>query len=112
LENKELNMAFKQEAVATSSSSWFDEGRETSMIAEQAKKLDSFLSAMADGKITDSELKTQEARLVAIMKEIEPKLDPQLHARVTELLCELTAYDLMQMFNLVQKSRPKTVFRG
>jgi hypothetical protein len=96
----------------TSRSSWFDEGSNMPMIAEQARKLDSFLEAIEDGKVTDQELKTQEARLVKLMKEIEPKLDPQQHAKVTELLCELTAYDMMQVFNMMQKSRPKTAFRG
>jgi hypothetical protein len=46
------------------------------------------------------------------MKEIEPKLDDGLHAKVTELLCELTAHDLMQMLYQMQQARPKTVFRG
>jgi hypothetical protein len=31
---------------------------------------------------------------------------------VTQLLCEVTAYDLMQAMHLAGKSRPKTVFRG
>ena len=105
-------MAEKQSGSPTKSSSWFDSDSGTSIIAEQAKKLDSFLTAIADGKVTDDELKTQETRLVALMKEIEPQLEPNLHRRVTELLCELTAYDLMQVFNLMQASRPKTVFRG
>ncbi len=93
-------------------SSWFDEDSNTPMISEQAKKLGSFLAAIADGKVTDEELKDQETRLVKLMKEIEPKLDPQLHTKVTELLCELTAYDMMQVFNMMQHSRPKTKFRG
>jgi hypothetical protein len=46
------------------------------------------------------------------MKEIEPQLDPQLHGQVTELLCELTAYDLMQALNMMQHARPATKFRG
>jgi hypothetical protein len=96
----------------TANSSWFDANSGASLIADQAKRLDSFLSAVADGKVTDEELKAQESRLVKLMKEIEPKLDPQLHAKVTELLCELTAYDLMQVFNMMQHSRPKTTFRG
>jgi polyhydroxyalkanoate synthesis regulator phasin len=98
--------------MAAKPSSWFDADSGASLIAEQAKKLDSFVAAVADGKITDDELKTQESRLVTLMKEIEPQLDPNLHRRVTELLCELTAYDLMQVFNLMQAARPKTVFRG
>ena len=93
-------------------SNWLDETSNTPVIAEQAQRLDSFLSAMADGKVTDDELKAQEQRLVKLMKEIEPQLDPALHDRVTQLLCELTAYDMMQAFNMMQASRPKTVFRG
>jgi hypothetical protein len=93
-------------------SNWLDETSNTPVIAEQAKRLDSFLTAMADGKVTDEELKTQEQRLVKLMKEVEPQLDEKLHCRVTELLCELTAYDMMQAFNMMQLSRPKTVFRG
>jgi 3-methyladenine DNA glycosylase Tag len=98
--------------TSNKASSWFDETSATLSISEQAKKLDSFLTAVADGKVTDAELKDQETRLVKLMKEIEPKLDPTLHAKVTELLCELTAYDMMQVFNLLQQSRPKTAFRG
>jgi hypothetical protein len=67
---------------------------------------------MADGKIEASELRDQEARLVELMKELEPKLDDGLHEKVTRLLCELTAYDLMQMVHTMQNARPKTVFRG
>jgi len=31
---------------------------------------------------------------------------------VTELLCELTAYDVMQMLHAMQSSRPQTKFKG
>lgn len=99
-------------ATSAAKSSWFDEGSSTPLIAEQAQKLESFLAAIADDKVTDAELKEQEERLVKLMKEIEPKLDPQLHDRVTQLLCELTAYDLMQVFNAMQQIKPKTKFRG
>src|SRR5262245_4630021 len=104
--------ANKAGAATAGKSSWFDEESEAPLIAQQAKKLDSFLSAVADGKVTVAELKSQEERVVKLMKEIEPQLNPQLHERVTELLCELTAYDLMQVFNTMQQSRPKTAFRG
>jgi len=46
------------------------------------------------------------------MKEIEPKLEPELHDRVTQLLCELTAYDIMQSLNMMQSARPASKFRG
>jgi hypothetical protein len=74
--------------------------------------LTSFISALADGKVDAEEIKSQEARVLSLMKEIEPRLDDALHAKVTELLCELTAYDLMQTLQQMQQARPKTVFRG
>jgi hypothetical protein len=92
--------------------SWFDEQTHAPLIEQYARQLDSFVTTMADGKVEPSELKTQEERLVKLMKEIEPQLDDPLHAKVTELLCELTAYDLMQMVAVMQGARPKTVFRG
>lgn len=92
--------------------SWFDEQTHAPLIEKYARQLDSFVTAMADGKIEPSELKTQEERLVKLMKEIEPQLEDSLHAKVTQLLCELTAYDLMQLVFAMQAARPKTVFRG
>jgi len=92
--------------------SWFDESTEMPVIEQRARQLDSFVQTMADGKVEASELKAQEARLVALMKEIEPKLDDALHAKVTQLLCELTAYDLMQIIYTIQQAKPKTKFKG
>jgi 3-methyladenine DNA glycosylase Tag len=91
---------------------WFDEGSNASLIAAHAQRLDSFLEAIADDKVTDAEVKSQEERVVKLMKEIEPQLDSKLHDRVTELLCELTAYDLMQALNMMQNARPTLKFRG
>lgn len=94
------------------SASWLDEQSHKPTIERHARQLRSFLKAMEDGKIDESELDEQEQRLVALMREIEPQLDDALHARVTELLCELTAYDLMQTLHSINAGRPKPVFRG
>jgi hypothetical protein len=99
-------------STASKRVSWFDERTEVPLIEQRARQLDSFVQAMRDGIIEESELKAQEARLVALMKEIEPKLDDALHAKVTDLLCELTVYDLMQTFYAIQEARPKTRFQG
>lgn len=98
--------------AANTKLAWFDETSNASVIAENAKRLDSFLQVMADGKVTDEEVKTQEARVVKLMKEIEPQLDAKLHDQVTQLLCEVTAYDMMQSLNMMQSARPVTKFRG
>jgi hypothetical protein len=98
--------------VKRSKSSWFDVASHKPLIAEQARRLKTFLAAMADGVIDKSELEAQEERLVAAMQEIEPLLEPDLHAKVTRLLCELTAYDLMQILHSFHEARPKSAFQG
>lgn len=91
---------------------WFDEKSQAPLIESYARQLESFVQTMADGKVEESEIKDQEKRLITLMKEVEPLLDDAVHDKVTQLLCELTAYDLMQMLHMIHKTRPKTVFRG
>ena len=93
-------------------SAWFDESSNAPVIAEQVQRLDSYLSAVADGVVDAKELQAQEARLVSLMKEVEPLLSDELHEKVTRLLCELSAYDLMQVMHSMHAARPKTVFKG
>jgi hypothetical protein len=93
-------------------SKWFDEASNTSLIDEQAQKLEPFLTAMADGRIDAAEVKAQEDRLVAAMREVEPLLSDDVHAKVTKLLVELSAYDLMQVLHTIHAARPKTRFVG
>ena len=91
---------------------WFDDASHEPLIDNYARQLDSFIQTMADGIVDDSEIKAQEERLIGLMKEVEPLLDDEVHAKVTRLLCELTAYDIMQMLHSFQEARPKTQFRG
>ena len=106
--------ASKPEAPAgtTGRRHWFDEKTHAPLIEEYTRHLDTFLSTMADGKVDDGELRAQEDRLVKLMQEVEPQLDDALHEKVTRLLCELVAYDQMQMVHTMQEARPKGVFRG
>lgn len=92
--------------------SWLDEASGSPVIDQYARQLGPFLTAMADGRVDDAELKAQEARLVALMKEVEPRLDDALHAKVTQLLCELTAFDIMQMLHALGVNRPTRKFQG
>jgi hypothetical protein len=101
--------------VANSTSarqSWLDDSTGSPLIDEYTQQLSTFVSAMADGRIDERELTEQEARLTALMKEIEPTLSDAQHSRVTRLLCELTAYNIMQTLNSLQAARPRSQFRG
>ena len=91
--------------------SWVDPETNDPLIDDYAKQLQSFMRAFQDGVISDKEISDQEARLVDLMKEVEEILDDETHAKVTKLLCELTAYDIMQLTYEMQQARA-TMFRG
>jgi hypothetical protein len=91
---------------------WLDQATQTPLIDEYAQKLTTFVDAMADGQIDGQEIADQEKRLTALMKQIEPTLDDQTHEQVTRLLCELTAYNVMQTLSALQAARPKSTFHG
>ncbi len=91
---------------------WLDDDGDAPLVHEYAEKLSGFMAAMADGKIEKHELDDQEARVVALMKKVEPELPPELHEDVTRLICELTAYNIMHTIHGLLEAAPKTVFRG
>ena len=86
--------------------SWIDEATNEPLIDDYAAKLTTFLDAMADGVIDDAELSEQETRLVTLLKEVEPTLDDEQHAKMTALMCELSAYNIMQFCHQMQQNRP------
>lgn len=92
--------------------SWLDDDAATTKIDDYARQLNTFVDAMADGRIDEQELAVQETRVVELMKEVEPKLDDTLHEQVTELLCELSAFNCMQLLHTMYEQRPKVQFRG
>jgi hypothetical protein len=102
----------RRKPMATAQQSWLDDKSQTPLIDGYAQKLTTFVEAMADGRVDARELADQEKRLVTLMKEVEPTLNETQHPQVTKLLCELTAYNVMQTLNSLQSARPKTKFRG
>ena len=97
---------------ASGRASWFDDATQTPLIEGYARQLESFVQTMADGKVDAGEMKAQETRLVALMREVEPLLDDATHDKVTRLLCELTAYDIMRLLHEIGAARPTTKFQG
>jgi len=90
--------------------SWFDDKSEHPLIQEQVTKLESFTNALADGIVTKQELAGQEARLVAVMKTLEPLLSDDLHGQVTKAMVELTAYNVMRLLHELQVERARVAF--
>ncbi len=85
--------------------SWFDDETEIPVIHEQAAKLESFTQAMADGVIEQKELERQQESVVAAMREVEGTLDDEQHAKVTRLLVELSAYNIMRLLHELHAQR-------
>jgi predicted transcriptional regulator len=90
--------------------SWFDDKAEHPLIEEQVKKLESFTKALEDGVVSKQELTGQEQRLIAAMKKVESELSDDLHAKVTTLLVELSAYNVMRLLNELQTERARMAF--
>jgi hypothetical protein len=90
--------------------SWFDEQAQHPTLHERVEKLESFTSAMADGVVDKKELAGQEERLTAAMKALEPKLSDELHAQVTSVMIELTAYNIMRLLHELQTERARVAF--
>jgi hypothetical protein len=90
--------------------SWFDEKAQHPLVQEQVTRLESFTTAMADGVVTKQEVAGQEQRLVAAMKKLESELSDDLHAKVTTVLVELTAYNVMRLLHELQTERARMTF--
>ena len=91
--------------------SWFDDKAEHPLIQEQVSRLESFTKALADGQVSKTELSGQERRLVAAMKTVEGALNDDLHAKVTTVLVELSAYNVMRLLHELQAERARIAFK-
>ena len=90
--------------------SWFDDKSEHPIIHERVNKLESFTSALADGVVSKQEVSGQEQRLVAAMKKLESELNDEQHSKVTTVLIELTAYNVMRLLHELQAERARLAF--
>src|SRR5450432_836803 len=84
---------------------WFDEKTHLPVIDEQVNKLSTFVDAMADGVIDSSELHKQQESVFEAMKAVESDLNDQQHAKVTRLLVELSAYNIMRLLHELHQTR-------
>ena len=91
--------------------SWFDEKAGHEAIQDRVRHLDSFTNALADGVISSQELDVQEKRLVDAMKAAEPALSDDQHAKVTTMLVELTAYNIMRLLHELQAERTRLAIK-
>jgi hypothetical protein len=90
--------------------SWLDDKAEHPIIHDRVNTLESFTAALADGVVSKQEVSGQEQRLIAAMKKAEADLNDDQHAKVTTLLIELTAYNVMRLLHELQTERARLAF--
>ena len=90
-------------------SNWLNDDNHP-LIEEQLSKLDHFTQSLADGKIDKDELEKQEQALVAAMKSVEGDLSDDVHEKVTKLLAELSAYNVMATLHELAGARARVAF--
>jgi hypothetical protein len=89
---------------------WLDENTHMPVIDEQVHKLSAFVEAMADGVIDNAELEKQTSSVVAAMQAVEADLNDAQHHKVTRLLVELSAYNIMRLLHELQHTRVQRAF--
>ncbi len=89
---------------------WFDERGEHPAVQEGVNSLESYTRALADGVVEPQELADQEQRLLAAMRLLEPALSDDLHAKVTTVLVELSAYNIMRLLHELRTQQVRTAF--
>jgi len=91
--------------------SWLDDKAEHPLIQERVQQLDTFTSALADGVVTAQELSSREQRLIAAMKSVESDLPDAVHIKMTTVLVEMTAYNVMRLLHELQAGRARVAFQ-
>lgn len=89
--------------------SWLNDDN-APQLDERAQRLEHFATSMADGVIDKDELQKQEENLVAAMKAVESDLSDELHEKVTTLLVELTAFNVMSILHELASARARKAF--
>lgn len=91
---------------------WLDENTDLPALDERASSLQHFADSMADGVIDADELSTQTDNVVKAMKAVQGRLSDEEHALVTDLLLELTAFNIMSTLHEFSASRLRGSFKG
>jgi predicted transcriptional regulator len=89
--------------------SWLND-EEHPALDDQVEKLEHFTESLADGVVDAEELATQQENLVAAMKAVEGDLSDEQHAKVTQVLVELTAYNIMHVLHDLAAERARKLF--
>ena len=89
---------------------WLDDETNVPVIDEQVQKLTHFVDSMADGIIEKAELEKQQSSVIQAMKSVQADLNDAQHEKVTRLLVELSAFNIMKLLHELQQTRMQRAF--
>lgn len=69
---------------------------------EAVMDIDSFKTIMADGIVTDEELKTQSDRVIGILHDMEKKYSPEQLKEIKQLLAETSVLYAIYNYHSIQ----------
>ena len=76
--------------------SWFDVESSEMMFTEYLERMESWQKALSDGIIQPAEFREQADRVADLLRALEPKLNDELHAEVTQILYEWAVLQAME----------------
>jgi hypothetical protein len=88
---------------------WLDDNSSVPSIEERAQNLEHFTQSMADGVIDADELATQRRNVEAAMRAVQDDLTDEQHEKVTALLVEMTAFNIMGTLHELSVSRLRAI---
>jgi hypothetical protein len=88
---------------------WLDDDTDLPALEGHVQQLEHFTNALADGIVDADELAKQNEAVVAAMKAVQDELSDEQHAKVTALLVELTALNIMTTLHELAAERVRRV---
>ena len=85
--------------------SWFSEEGDDFVFHRYVDRVESWKDAIADGRVTADEVREQAERVAAMMRDLEDRLDDDLHGFVTDVFVEWAVLQGLQSLAIIQEER-------
>ena len=88
--------------------SWFSEEGDEIIFQRYAERMESWQKAIADGRITEQEVREQATRVADLLRGLDEQLDDQTHERVSQAFFEWSVLQGMHT-SLMMQAAPSDV---
>ena len=85
--------------------SWFTDEGDDIVFGRYVDRVETWRSAIADGRVSAEEIRAQAARVAGLMHELEDGLTDEQHAQVTDVFVEWAVLQGLQSLFLMQEQK-------